>query len=170
MKKLLLILSLILISLSSQEQVSQQTFTLDELISEEPTLENIYKYALHIGVEQPQIFLAQVIEETGWLTSNVFKKSNNLCGMNYTRNRFAIGKYKCYAKYKSWKDSVKAYKLWQDKRYKGGNYLQFLTNLNYAKNNQQAQVYAENPNYIRNIKSILKILENEESTNHLIQS
>jgi hypothetical protein len=51
---------------------------------------------------------------------------------------------KKYHTYTNWVESVKAYKLWQDKYYKGGNYYDFLDSIGYA----------EDGKYTSNLKQI----------------
>jgi flagellum-specific peptidoglycan hydrolase FlgJ len=86
--------------------------------------ENALILELHdLKVLAPNIVLAQAKLETGNFKSYLFKVSNNLFGF---RN------FNGYIKYSSWKESVKAYKDWQTRKYKGGDYYEFLENIKYA--------------------------------------
>lgn len=86
--------------------------------------ENNLILELHdLKVLAPNIVLAQAKLETGNFKSYLFKCSNNLFGF---RN------FNGYIKYKHWKESVKAYKDWQSRKYKGGDYYDFLVNIKYA--------------------------------------
>ena len=74
-------------------------------------------------IKEPNIVLAQAKLETGNFKSYLFKKSNNL---------FGFRDFNGYKAYKTWKHSVLAYKNWQDKKYKGGDYYLFLERIKYA--------------------------------------
>ena len=82
--------------------------------------------------------LAQAKHETGNYTSNVCKKNNNLFGLRKGKN---------YIKFSHWYDSVKAYRdLVQYKHKNNEKYDTFLVRIKYA----------EDPNYIKKIKLIVK--------------
>lgn len=90
----------------TQDQAAQYPFSQQSLQQE------IVKQ----GIKYPDIALAQAKIESGHFTSPIFKENNNLFGMKLPgqRQTTAIGKNRGHAKYKSWQDSVKDYKLWQD--------------------------------------------------------
>lgn len=111
----------IMFSLSLSAQTDQQV------------LRELQKY----DVKYPRIVLAQAKLETGNFTSELCKKHGNLFGLK--------GK-KGYAKFSSWRESVKAYKEWVQYKYKGGDYYVFLRNIGYA----------SDPNYIIKVKKIAK--------------
>lgn len=77
----------------------------------------------NLEIQHPDIVIAQAKLETGNFTSYLFKVSNNLFGF---RN------YNGYKKYKTWQASVEDYSNWQNKKYKGGDYYEFLKWINYA--------------------------------------
>lgn len=87
------------------------------------------------NIDHWDIAYKQSILETGWWRSRVFKKNNNLFGFYYK------GKY---LKFDNWLESVKYYKRWQRRKYKGGDYYKFLKLL----------PYAEDPKYITKLKQI----------------
>ncbi len=68
------------------------------------------------GVKFPDVAMAQARLETGHFKSDVFKENNNLFGMKHpsVRQTVSLGANRGHAKYKTWQDSVKDYKLWQD--------------------------------------------------------
>lgn len=99
------------------------------------TIETLYNELKINKVQHPEIVLKQAILETGHFTSKVFRLNNNLFG-------FYNGKR--YLSFNSWQQSVKYYKTWQDKRYKSGDYYQFLSGL----------PYAEDCDYIDKLKQI----------------
>ena len=94
---------------------------------------NLTKLLDSLNIKHSNIVLAQAKLETGNFKSYLFKKSNNLFGF---RN------FNGYKSYKSWIHSVYAYKEWQDKKYKGGDYYKFLIYIRYA----------EDSNYIYKLK------------------
>jgi hypothetical protein len=52
---------------------------------------------------------------------------------------------KGYKEWDSWQESVSYYKRWQDRKYNGGDYYEFLSNVGYA----EAEKYNE---HLRSIK------------------
>lgn len=75
------------------------------------------------NVPHPHVVLKQSILETGHYTSKVCKTHNNI---------FGIRRGNKYVAYNSWVDCVADYKKKISKRYKGGDYYEFLKNLGYA--------------------------------------
>ena len=136
-----------------------EPFTVDNLKLELKNLDVICK---------DEVF-AQLQIESGHMTSYLFLKTNNLCGMRYPfkRTTAAIGiflpesntivngsqkelkKYSQqnnYAVYATWQDCLKDYKLWQDECFKlKEKYLSFL-----------GTYYAEDTDYVQKIKEIRK--------------
>lgn len=90
-----------------------------------------------IGIKHPEIVFAQARLETGNFKSLLFTKNNNLFGFRGKNG---------YIEYDHWAESVKAYKRFQDKYYKGGDYYSFLERIGYA----------EDSNYIKKVKSCVK--------------
>ena len=87
--------------------------------SNELTPKNVYQYCIEQEVQYPEIVTAQAIWETGWFQCNDCSlDSNNLFGFNTGGP---------YFKYADWKESVDAYKRWQDNYYDPNrNYYDFL--------------------------------------------
>ena len=116
--------------------------------------ENLKQLLKDLNVKFPHIVYAQAIEETGFFTSMIFRENNNLFGMKrpMVRQTTAIGSNRGHATYSNWISSVKDYAMWQSNMANGINsereYLLLL-----------GRVYAENPNYVRNINRI--VMNNE---------
>lgn len=103
----------------------------------ELTLDNVLKEIIKQDIKYPLVVLRQIIWETGWLKCESCSLDyNNLCGMGWNGNT--------YHKYNHWTESVQAYKVWQLKYYKEGDYYEFLEDIGYA----------EDSNYINKLKSI----------------
>lgn len=107
----------------------------------ELTIPNLYAEIIQNGIRHPKIVLAQAILETGWFTSPVCRNKHNLFGLTNPRT----GKY---FEFDHWTESVLAYYTMVQYRYKGGNYLLWLRNIGYA----------EDPNYIRAVVRVLRML------------
>ena len=80
------------------------------------TPENLKKEIQKQNIVHPDVALAQATWESGHFKSKIFKENNNLFGMKlaHQRDTTAIGQNRSHAKYNTWQDSVKDYKLWQD--------------------------------------------------------
>ena len=107
----------------------------------ELTIPNLYAEIIQNGIRHPKIVLAQAILETGWFTSPVCRNKHNLFGLTNPRT----GKY---FEFDHWTESALAYYTKVQYRYKGGNYLLWLRNIGYA----------EDPNYIRAVVRVLRML------------
>lgn len=107
----------------------------------ELTIPNLYAEIIRNGIQHPKIVLAQAILETGWFTSPVCRHKHNLFGLTNPRT----GKY---FEFGHWTESVRAYYTKVQYRYKGGNYLLWLKDIGYA----------ENPNYIREVIGVLRMI------------
>lgn len=91
------------------------------------TVRLVYDRILQHEIRNPKRALAQVIQETGWLKSDICLTAKNLFGMKLPRTRetTANGSYKGHARYESYNESVKDYKLWQQST--GGNLNNYAT-------------------------------------------
>ena len=87
-------------------------------------------------VPHANIVLAQARLESGNFKSDFYKRTNNLFGLKKGRR---------YATYKTWRDSIKDYRLRISSRYQGGCYYTFLENIKYA----------TNPNYRKLLEEIV---------------
>lgn len=106
-----------------QPELSKPTIIADTVRIDTFSENNLILEMHDLGILAPNIVLAQAKLETGNFKSYLFECSNNLFGF---RN------FNGYIKYDSWKSSVKAYKVWQTKKYHGGDYYDFLENIGYA--------------------------------------
>jgi hypothetical protein len=118
-----------------------------EVKVEEPlplTIENIEVEIIANKIEHPDIVLRQSVWESGWYRCNDCSlRYNNPFGFRHT-SWVDKGNPLGYLKFDTWQDAVVYYKKWQAKRYKGGDYYEFLTKIGYA----------EDPKYISNLKSL----------------
>lgn len=105
------------------------------------TIPNLYAEIIRNGILYPKVVLAQAIFETGWFRFPVCLDKHNLFGLTNPRT----GKY---YEFEHWTESVRAYYTKVQYKYKGGNYLLWLRDIGYA----------EDPNYIREVIEVLKML------------
>lgn len=125
-------------SLKTEMQKNTDDITKSESNLPELTIPNLYKEIIRNGILYPKIVLAQAILETGWFRSSVCRNKHNLFGLTNPHT----GKY---YEFNHWTESVRAYHTKVQYKYKGGNYLLWLDEIGYA----------EDPNYIMAIISIL---------------
>ncbi len=149
------------------ENKEQKLIYLPEVKEIPLTIPNLQAELITQNILCPQHVLAQIKIESGNLTSFLLKRTNNMLGMRYplTRkttacgiyipakdtviigNRDALKKYlkaDNYAVYKTWKDGVADYKLWQESNFNvTERYLTFL-----------GKVYAEDTQYVQKIKQM----------------
>ena len=80
-----------------------------------PTLKEVYNEIVRQEIKEPEIVLRQVIQETGWLKcTKCSLDKNNLFGFTY-RKYIDGKKHTYYQRYSNWKESIAAYKKWQDR-------------------------------------------------------
>jgi uncharacterized FlgJ-related protein len=103
--------------------------------SKELNKKNVYNKIKELNIKHPKIVLKQSILETGWFKSKVSKTHNNIFGFRTSKG---------YIKFDSWEQCVEYYAKWQKRKYRNGDYYEFLV----AKN------YAEDSLYISKLKSI----------------
>ena len=110
----------------------------------------LIRYLESLRIMYPDIVYAQIMLETGRLTSLVYKENNNLFGMRTVRNRIttSIGSNMGYAVYNNWKESVLDYAIYQLLYLKDKDRVEYLDYLD--------KVYAEDPDYIKKINLISK--------------
>ncbi len=95
-----------------------------EEVIPELTPENVYAELERLDVKHPEIVLRQSILETGWYECEYCSlEGNNIFGFRYKKK---------YIQFDNWVEGVAYYKKWQDKRYKGGDYYNFLREVGYA--------------------------------------
>lgn len=99
------------------------------------TMENVIRELIKNDIQHIDVVVRQIMWETGHLKSRRAVKDHNLFG-------FQTGKGGL--KFNKWEDSVKYYKLWQTKKFKGGDYYSFLTRVGYA----------EDVDYVKKLQSL----------------
>lgn len=79
------------------------------------TWDNIDFWIKHFEINCDTVIRAQIILETGNLTSDILINGNNLFGMKFPlyRETTAVGIYKNHASYQSYIHSIEDYRLWQ---------------------------------------------------------
>ena len=112
------------------------------------TPSEVYRFCVEIGVKHPEIVTSQSIQETMWYKcEKCSMRFNNILGLRYSpladeENPFG------YLKFNHWKRSIYYYRDWQIRKgydqYK--DYFDFLYSIGYA----------EDSDYIANVKLILK--------------
>lgn len=123
-----------------EEEVPVKLEQPEFFLSNKPTKELVKEACIYFGVEYPDIIVAQSILETGHYHSNNCIKHNNLFGL-YNSKRGQ------YYKFDTWWKSVVAYRdMIQYKLRDNEDYYKFLTRIGYA----------EDPEYINKVKSIVK--------------
>ena len=111
---------------------------------------NMLKIMDEIGIEYPDIVMAQAKIETAHFTSKIFRENNNLFGMKLPEKRSttATGEQYNHATYTSWRQSVIDYKIWQDrvltKVHSRRAYLRYLS-----------KYYATDKQYVNLIKRMI---------------
>ena len=118
-----------------------------------PSKSDVYREILANDIKFPDVVMAQAILESGSFTSKLAKHYNNLFGMRLAKLRrtTAVGERYGYARYLSWKDSVKDYKLWQDvlfRKYPNMTRNQYMHYIN--------KVYSQSSSYASLVNNIIK--------------
>lgn len=113
-----------------------------------------------IGINRPNVVMAQIVLETNYLSSKIYKENHNLFGMKESvfRNH-DIGSQYGHALYPNTNASLLDYRDWQ--RAMGGHNIEsdeeYLYFLDHLPGNRR---YATDPNYTDKLKNIIKILNN----------
>lgn len=84
------------------------------------TIENVIAELKKLRIKHSDIVLKQIKLETGNLK---YVENNNLFGFRGNHG---------YLEFNTWQESVEYKKQWQDKKYHGGNYYDFLIKVKYA--------------------------------------
>lgn len=131
-----------------------------QITSEMPLL---YQMIEEEGIRHPDVVFAQALHETTFegeaFNSKIFLENNNPFGMKCAefRETTCVGTNRGHAKFRTIRDAVKDYKLWQDKqlpRYESrygvvdsqSDYVSFL----------EHQGYAEDPEYRKGVMRHLR--------------
>jgi hypothetical protein len=120
---ILLFLTISFINISSNEAKYISLYKESIVRAEMPlTMENVIIELIRNDVKCIDEVVRQIILETGHLKSRRAVQDHNLFGFEVKKGLI----------FHTWQESVKYYKKWQDKRYKGGEYYSFLTKIGYA--------------------------------------
>jgi flagellum-specific peptidoglycan hydrolase FlgJ len=134
--------------------ISQETKTIiiNESLKEKAfSPAKLKSYILELNIRFPHIVYAQAKLESGNFKSEVFKTNNNLFGMKQARKRptTAKGTELNHAFYESWQESVVDYGMFSATYLNDikteSDYFEYLN-----------QNYAEDPNYVVKLKTIIK--------------
>ena len=132
MSKLMLIITFFVLSTNISNDLVVENKVIETVVNEiELTYDNIMTEMIQNELKHTDILLKQIKLETGNLKRI---KDNNLFGFRKNES----------LSFDTWMDCIKYAKVWQDKRYKGGNYYTFLDKINYA----------EDPLYFEKLKRI----------------
>lgn len=124
----------------SSKNNSQHNFLIEEVKEDSiPVLNfnNVKNELIKRNIPCWEIVLAQSQHESGNYTSRICKKKNNIFGMKGKNG---------YKKYSSWIECIDDYEQRFSKRYKGGDYFEFLIKVHYH----------EDPNYEMLVKKFVK--------------
>lgn len=119
------------------------------------TPEKFKTYMEELNIPHPDIVYAQAVLETGGFTSHIFRMNNNLFGMKVAtiRPTTNIGEEDGHAAFKHWRHSVVDYALYASC---------YLTKMNREEYfNYLSARYAEDPNYISKVKTIIEKEKNK---------
>lgn len=121
--------------------------------------ESIKYWTKKYNIKFPEVFIQQVIVETGELSSLICLENNNLTGMKfpYKRTTTAIGSQRGHALYKHWIESIRDYALWQDF---------YKCRLNEISTSKEYYKFLEVVSYSTN-KRYTKILKRVRVSNHV---
>lgn len=83
--------------------------------------DSVLNFIFELRLEHPYIVYSQAIIESGNFTSNIWKENNNMFGMKMPERRatLAIGINKGHSVYKSWKECIVDYALFQSSYLRG---------------------------------------------------
>jgi hypothetical protein len=128
--------------------------------------ENLVQACSLANIKFPRIAAAQILLETGYLSSKIYKINNNLFGMK-TSSRHNI-EANGHAAYNSVAESILDYAAFQSQILKNKSikneeeYLRLLDNLPFCKGCR----YAEDPSYTKKLKKILQKFHGVHSFNY----
>lgn len=110
--------------------------------------DSVLNYIYQLRLEHPYIVYAKAVIESGNFTSTIFKENNNLFGMKMPESRatLAIRINRGHSVYRSWKESIIDYGLYQMAYAKG------LSEDDYFK--KIGNNYSEDKMYIQKVKAI----------------
>lgn len=112
--------------------------------------DSVFTYIFLMRLEHPDIVMAQCIEESGNFSSPLFLHGHNCTGMRVPAQRptLALGMLYNHARFRSWKDCIADYAIWQStfaRRLTKDEYFAYLD-----------RVYAEKKGYSGRLKAIIQ--------------
>jgi uncharacterized FlgJ-related protein len=145
-----MIIVLLLVNNATRDNIVKQRLLRLEEPHNQCTLDNIRYWATRFNIQYIDIFMQQVILESGNLTSHIFRENNNLVGMRKPARRktTAIGKLNGYAVYRNFVDAIEDYSLWQIDRQQ----LTIVSADDYYELLQR--VYARSKDYVKRLKTV----------------
>jgi len=109
------------------------------------TKQEVFNYCDSIGIKHAEIVTAQSVLETGhYKCKDCSLDHSNIFGFRYKKK---------YLEFNTWQESCEYYLRWQTKRYKGGNYYEFLQCVQ-KRTNGDCTPYATSKTYINKLKKI----------------
>lgn len=114
------------------------------------TADSVFTYIFLMRLEHPDIVMAQCIEESGNFSSPLFLHGHNCTGMRVPAQRptLALGMLYNHARFRSWKDCIADYAIWQSIYARGLSKDDYFAYLD--------RVYAEKKGYSDRLKNIIK--------------
>jgi len=134
-----------------QEPITTDTIQKIEMRVEKPFKDSVKHYIKKVNIKYPDIVYAQAVLESMHFTSDLFQANANMFGMKAAKQRPYTykGVKRGYADYGGdWRLSVLDYALYQSaymRKLSREEYFQYL-----------GRNYAEDPNYVAKLKSIIK--------------
>lgn len=114
-----------------------------DITTSDLTLQAVYQEVVKKNILFPKIVVAQAILETGYFSSRVCLEYNNLFGLRRRNGE--------YYRFKTWQESVDAYRNYVQYKYTGGDYFTFLDHIGYA----------EDKNYTAKVRTIVNTITNK---------
>lgn len=113
--------------------------------------DSVFTYIFLMRLEHPDIVMAQCIEESGNFSSPLFLHGHNCTGMRVPAQRptLALGMLYNHARFRSWKDCIADYAIWQSIYARGLSKDDYFAYLD--------RVYAEKKGYSDRLKNIIKL-------------
>ena len=132
-----------IIKIESKKENNQLEFAKDSLTLQD----SVYSYIFELRLDHPEVVFAQVMLESNKLSSKLFRENHNLFGMKIAGNRptTAIGVKNGYAYYKTWRESVIDYALYQAAYRRNLSKEEYYIKL--------GENYAEDSEYVQKLKS-----------------
>lgn len=149
----ILVVIIIIPYVNPKESDEDSIESLNPINSPQSLIDSIYTEILIMRIEHPTIVFAQVLLETGYLTSDLFISNNNLFGMKASGSRATTSNVivNGYKYYPTWRESLIDYALLQMAFYRRIDEDEYFKRLSSS--------YASDPNYIKKIQNIQKTLK-----------